>query len=98
MRSSATGYLLGVAMGLALSDVGKLAELAVDAGELRGHDRDVDQDQGQEDHVRRGDVLAGLVEGQGGHQDGEVALDGTPGAILDPAGGACASPSSARRS
>src|SRR5436190_3859810 len=82
----------------ALCHVGQLAQLAVDPSELRGHDRDVDQDQGDEHDVRRRDVLSGLVEGKCGHQDTDVALDGTPGAILDPVCGAYSSPSRARRS
>ena len=43
-------------------------DLALDARELRADDRDVDQDQGHEDAVGAGDVLAGLVERQRGHQ------------------------------
>ena len=69
--------------GSALREVGELAQLAVDAGELGGHDRDVDQEQRDEDHVGGGDVLAGLVERQGGHQL-PPSRSARGGAIRDP--------------
>ena len=76
----------------------ELGELAVDARQARGHDRDVDQEQGEEDEVGAGDVLAGLVERQRGHQLGlrRLARDSRrdPGAARS----AASSPSSARRS
>ena len=46
----------------------QLVELALDARELGGHDRHVDQHQREEDQVGRRDVRPGVVERQRGHQ------------------------------
>src|SRR5262249_22713665 len=74
----------------------QLPQLALDPLQFRRHDRHVDDDQDQEDDVGAGDVLAGLVERQGGgageqrrHRLARGAPRGPP-----PAAGA----SSARRS
>src|SRR4051812_1735897 len=57
----------------------QLLHLARDPGQLRGQDRDVDQDQPEEDHVGGGHVLAGLVERQRGHQRLWGAAERRPG-------------------
>src|SRR5262249_57712242 len=51
-----------------LGDPGELADLALDPRQLAGHDRDIDEDQGEEDEVGAGDVLAGFIEWQRRHQ------------------------------
>src|SRR3954447_13185238 len=67
-----------------LDDVRQLLHLTRDTGQLRRHDRHVDQHEREEDQVGGGDVLAGLVERQGGHQtscgaaERPVVKDGSP--------------------
>ena len=65
---------------------------------LDRHDRHVDQEQDEEDEVGAGDVLAGLVQGQRGHQRCAPLALGTAGAIRERAAGGASPPSIARRS
>ena len=64
--------------------LGQLAQLPLDPRQFRGHDRDVDDQQDDEDDVGAGDVLAGLVERQRrglGQQQASTQL--TSGAIRE---------------
>ena len=81
-----------------LRQLGQLVDLALDAAELAGHDRDVEQDQREEDDVGRGDVGAGGVERQRGHQRAPPGLVVTLGAALRRGGASDSSPASSRRS
>src|SRR5436190_7670809 len=81
---------LGAAAVAAVEDLRQLAQVARDADELGGHDRHVDEDQRQEDEVRGGDVRAGVVERQRGHQS-------CCGAAVRPAGTQGSSSSASRR-
>src|SRR5688572_7890316 len=68
--SSDIGFVLASGGGRRIALLGEarhFAQLALDPGQLGRHDRQVDQDQQDEDHVGAGDVLSGLIEGQGGH-------------------------------
>src|SRR3954471_14689028 len=55
-----------VTVGAVLDKPRELPEVPLHPLQFRGHDRDVDHDQGEEDDVGAGDVLACLVEGKGG--------------------------------
>src|SRR5687768_13639615 len=88
-RSSLTGTLL--------REAGELAQLSLHPLEADGHDPEVDQEQGDEDEIGTRHVLAGLVEGQGGHQPA-LASEGIVGAIRErEATGASASSARRRR-
>src|SRR5690349_21686826 len=84
------------AIALPLGHIGELTQFPVDSPEAHGHDRDVDQQEGKEDDIGAGDVLARLVERQrgGGDRDHPASL-GT-GAMRELWAGT-SSPSSARR-
>src|SRR6187551_271810 len=63
-----------VAVGPTLGESRQLAQLALNPLQFGRHDRHVDDDQGEEDDVGAGDVLACLVERQSGgcgEQQGE---------------------------
>src|SRR5438093_6928600 len=81
-HSSRRSHLFTIAVAL-LGELEQLVEVALEVREADGHDRHVDQDQREEDQVGAGDVLAGLVERQGGHQTIGAAL--RPGSTSSPA-------------
>ena len=67
LRARARGSL-----GALVGELVELAQLALDARQLRGHDRDVDQDQREEDEVRGGDVAGVVGERVGAHELGRA--------------------------
>src|SRR4051812_3325280 len=89
-RTSVTQGLHALALRLGLGLLLQLAQLALDPGELPGHDRNVDQHEGEEHDVGRRDVIPPGVRGEG-HRCWGAALRGAA------AGRSSSSPVSLRR-
>src|SRR5215213_11888158 len=88
-RSSHVLRIAGSGLVAGVERLVELREVALETAQAAGHDRDVDEQDGEEHQVGGGDVLARLVEGERGHQ--------TIGAALR-RGRASSSPSRRRRS